>query len=551
MLLLLLACKPPVDQPCNGLDLDLDGVCDRERADFSRGAAVPMGGRANIYQLDPQDWQQAVERGFTLAHDYPVEITGVLLPYAALDHFFDPANDEAATMRGVLEAGTGYSSLASIYDDVGLIPFDDGGPEPWAQPPITGVEDTTRMGVSIVDSVHGQGLTFSCDACHAGRFLGRSVRGLTNRGTRANAFFVFGKEFLPNIPSDLFQQVTGATDAEVTMLERTTASFRRIGLQTPAQHGLDTSLAQVALSLARRGDGPDAPFDSTRETSPLTNALSEHVADSKPMPWWTLRYKNRWLADGAVVQGNPIFTNILWNELGRGTDLNELEAWLDENAEAIDLLTVAVFASEPPRWTDFFDPATLDLEAAKRGATLFEASCAGCHGSYHKGWDEGLVGTEAFATTHVDYDADLGPIDVGTDPGRYQGMPHFGPRLNELAISGSFETVVEAQQGYVAPPLTGIFARYPYFHNNAVPTLCEVLLPASERTVAFVQGPSELPEDFDADCVGYPVGDAIPERWDQEHAVRAEGPGLSNQGHDDWDFTPSERADLVMFLKTL
>jgi len=41
----------------------------------------------------------------------------------------------------------------------------------------------------------------------------------------------------------------------------------------------------------------------------------------------------------------------------------------------------------------------------------------------------------------------------------------------------------EAPRGYVAPPLDGIWASAPYFHNGSVPTLWHVLNPAARPTV--------------------------------------------------------------------
>jgi cytochrome c2 len=563
---LFFACREPDAASCIGLDLDGDGICDRENADFGRDAEVPPEGRANIYGLPPDQLDAVVERGFEHSLQYPVDVTGLLLPYQPLVNFFDPANEEAALFRGAFASVSGIDSLDALYADAGLLPFDPpelraDATEPWVQQVPDHLVDTSRMGVTVAESPRGQGLTFSCAACHTGRFLGRSVRGLTNRTPRANSFFVFGKDLLPNVPVDVFQDITQATDAEAEMIEEAGEHLRRVGLKEPAQLGLDTSLAQVALSLARRGEGPEALPDPAAEQQPRPNALETELADSKPMPWWTLKYKNRWLADGSIVEGNPVFTNFLWNEIGRGADLPALEAWLVEEAQAVDELTVAVFASQPPRWTDFFPADSIDLDAAKRGEVLFEATCSGCHGSYEKGWDDAsLPLDEQLATVQVYYDATIGPVDVGTDPGRADGIAHLGPRLNELRLSNEMQTVVETQSGYVPPPLDGIFARYPYLHNNSVPTLCDLLLPADQRVSTFVQGPSEEAEDYDADCVGYPVGEAIPTRWERDGAeVVAEGPGLSNAGHDSFlrnadgsaAFTDDERADLIAFLKTL
>ena len=89
-----------------------------------------------------------------------------------------------------------------------------------------------------------------------------------------------------------------------------------------------------------------------------------------------------------------------------------------------------------------------------------------------------------------------------------------------------------------------------------------MLAPPAERPVQFYQGPSEdAATDFDTGCVGYPIGDAIPEAWHaiEDGLIDTTRPGLSNQGHDEMldgrdgnpPITAEERADLVMFLKTL
>jgi len=282
------------------------------------------------------------------------------------------------------------------------------------------------------------------------------------------------------------------------------------------------------------------------------------------MPFWTMKYKTRWLSDGSIVSGNPVHTNFLWNELGRGTDLPDLESWLDDNDDAVRALTAAVFASEAPRWTDYFGADSIDLASAERGRVLFDGTCAECHGSYDKGWNAEDAGarssTELLATVAVRYPERTVVRDVGTDPQRAQGMPHFADALNGLAISEAIATVVEPQDGYVPPPLVGIWARYPYLHNNAVPTLCALLEVAADRPTEFVQGPSESALDFDADCVGYPIGDAVPPSWDIEPdaTYRAAGPGMSNAGHDAWlteagqpVFDAADKADIIAFLKTL
>jgi hypothetical protein len=222
-------------------------------------------------------------------------------------------------------------------------------------------------------------------------------------------------------------------------------------------------------------------------------------------------------------------------------------------------LTAAVFATEAPRYTTFFPASSLDLPKARRGQELFNEYCARCHGTYRKGWEDGAE--DPFATTAVGYHAKTPVIDVGTDPGRYRGMAGFANRLNELKISHSLDTVVEVQRGYVPPPLVGIWARWPYFHNNAAPTLCAVLTRAEDRPAMYYMGePIDRQTDFDADCNGYPSIDRAPRSWQTaERLYDTRKPGLSNRGHDEGIFlrdgqemlTPTDKQAVIEFLKTL
>jgi hypothetical protein len=256
------------------------------------------------------------------------------------------------------------------------------------------------------------------------------------------------------------------------------------------------------------------------------------------MPWWNVKYKTRFLSDGSVVSGNPVYTNFLWNELGRAVDLKELETWLKNNPHTIHELTAAVFASSAPRYTDFFPASSINLDSAKRGQNLFENTCSRCHGSYEKAWDapntSGLTQSQILETTKVNYFEKTPVKNVGTDPARYEGTKYFAERLNNLAISKFMGTVVVPQKGYVPSPLVGIWARWPYFHNNSAPTLCDVLTVSSLRTKKYYTGDAVNPNtDYDDDCVGFPRGDKTPKAWrEQERLFDTARQGLSNAGHD-------------------
>ncbi len=545
-----------------GLDLNADGVCDHEVADWSEDAELTPGEhRANIYELDDADLLVAREAGLRHAVGWPVASTRLLLPYEPMVDVFTDPDDEV--WRTAMEQLAGFSSEESLYARMGLSAYPDelaepGGPYWLPLPEGQGPGDA--VGAVLVDTDLGTGLTFGCAACHVGSLFGTPVVGLSNKQPRPNTLFHFARTTLSQLEGDAFQELTDATDGEVEMFLETVDALEAVGTREPVALGLDTSLAQVAGSLARRSEDEVASFDTAKEREPDLLVLDGLVADSKPMPWWTVRYKTRWLADGSIVQGNPILTNFLWNELGRGADLVELEAWLasPEGMTVVDELTVAVFASEAPPWTDFFDVDTLDEGLAQEGQVLFDDTCAGCHGIYEKGWDasdaDSRDAVARFATTGVIYSARTERVDVGTDPDRAQGMVDL-ERLNALALSGWMQTTVDAGgEGYVPPPLDGIWARWPYFHDNSAPTLCDVLRPADERPEFYVAGPADDPEThFDAGCVGYPTGEAIPEDWLADEEAWVDLSDRPSTGHESMldGIGDTERAALIEFLKTL
>ncbi len=569
----LTACDPDASSPMapdadtgpapecpDGVDSDGDGVCDRERADWSREATVPVGtDRGDVFGLG--DARNAVvTRGLGHAQLWPVEVSGTLLPWEPMRRLYanDTEDDALRAVQGTSRQRLGFGTLDEMYAWLGLARADEDG-EAWpgvAWP--EGTQPGDHLGAGVVDTQWGEALTFSCATCHTAEFFGHTVVGLTNRRAQANEYFYSASTFFPDLPPRVFQNMTGADAVEMEMFVRTQERFGAVGLVLPQARGLDTSLAQVGLSLARRALDEHATRDPEVEAAPRPNALEAFVADSKPAVWWTLRYKTRWLSDGSIVSGNPIFTNFLWNELGRGTDLDELEVWLDANRQIVDELTVAAFATQAPRWSEIFPDRPIDVGAAERGQAHFEEACASCHGTYAKDWS----GDDPTRTTRVTYFEQTPVYDVGTSPQRREGMSHFADRLNELAISKAMGTVVEVQPGYVPPPLDGVFARYPYLHNQSVPTLCDLLTPAPERTALFYMGPDEDPAtDYDFDCVGLPTGEAVPAAWTEEprDAFDTTRPGMSNQGHDAWlvdadgspRFTEDERRELIEFLKTL
>lgn len=537
--------------------------------DWSRDVKITTP-RENLYNLPPEEFHRSVMDGRKHMFFYPVQSSQLLLPYRPLKNFLsnDPQFIISELLNRIGKKVSPFKSMDDLYNWVGVHDFPESPqPEtPNAFPVLTAQEKELPMGATIFKTDNGEGLTFGCAACHTSDLFGVKVIGLTNRFPRANTFFHSGAAVAPYLNSFLFKDVLDSTEGERLILVQTKKNLKSVGTKVPEALGLDTSLAQIALSLAKRKEDQWATPSKLYSKFPRPNILERKIADSKPAVWWNLKYKNRWLSDGSIVSGNPVHTNILWNEIGRGADLKELQRWLENNTEIVDDLTAAVFASQAPRYEKFFGPTSIKIEKARRGEKLFIQSCQKCHGVYEKGWnlpnENSLTAIQKIQTINVIYHEETPVKNVGTDPGRYLGMKAFAEDLNRLEISKHLGAKVEIQEGYVPPPLVGIWSRWPYFHNNSIPNLCALLTPSAQRPKTYYSGAAKNKDtDFDQECVGYPLGDKTPVAWtkQKQHLYDTRKEGLSNKGHDDKIFikdgkeifTQADKLDLIEFLKTL
>ena len=466
-----------------------------------------------------------------LANAYPVAVTGLRLPDDWIARQFADTSPATRLARVVAFGPEGGKSEADFYRWLGLPALaDEAG-------------DTTFLGANLVADANGAGLTFGCLSCHSQNFFGTVVIGMGNKASRSNALFVRAKSFFEPTPTAL---LAARDPAEAAMLRSTRTRLHSVGAQLPSALGLDTALAQVSLSLARRDIDADASLTPLYAAHPRTDAFDAVVADSKPIDWWIVRHKDRWLSDGSLITGDVVVTAILWNEIGRGTDLGELRQWLAANPDAVAGLRRVVDSAMPPRIEDFLvDP--VDPAAARRGEAHFLATCARCHGVYRKDWSRGI------RTVAVEYPQPTAVRNVGTDAGRAKGMTYLAARLNRLAISADFGLGFTVTGGYVPPPLTGIWSRYPYLHNRSIPNLCALLTPEKQRVRSYYVGTTDdIDRDFDRDCVGYPVA-AAPAAWrSRDRLFDTRRAGLSNRGHPFFTTrSADEKRELIEFLKTL
>lgn len=190
--------------------------------------------------------------------------------------------------------------------------------------------------------------------------------------------------------------------------------------------------------------------------------LAHHDMDAPA--WWHYAKRQRIYADAFAPKGHRMLMQfLLVKENGPEKfrewegEFRDIEAWLE--------------SLEPPAWD-----GPVDGVLAERGRGLFATHCADCHGTYD-GPRDGPGRTYPERMVAID--------EVGTDRVRFDSLEVKDRRalnVSWFAEEGGIEGI-DAPDGYVAPPLDGIWASAPYFHNGSVPTLWHLLHPEKRPAV--------------------------------------------------------------------
>jgi mono/diheme cytochrome c family protein len=258
-----------------------------------------------------------------------------------------------------------------------------------------------------------------------------------------------------------------------------------------------------------------------------------------PPAWWQLRKKKTMYHTGG---GDARSVRSLMQFML--TPLNSRAAFDREEATFADIRAY-LLSLRPPKY-----PYPIDEALAARGEKLFVANCARCHGSYGEEWT---------------YPNRIVPLaEIGTDRTRHDGLsPAFGRHFNRSWFAqekaGWFADDYEGVYtgGYQAPPLDGVWASAPFFHNGSVPTVYHVLnskarpriFTRSYRTDRAAYDPEQLGWKFQ--LLDTPPDPRLP-GIERRKVYDTTQPGRSNGGHTFGDkLSESERMAVIEYLKTL
>lgn len=352
--------------------------------------------------------------------------------------------------------------------------------------------------------LHGEGqYSMNCFACHGGQVYGVSYPGA------------------PNNRIDL----EGLTDRVRRIRLRRAEPLTHLdlaGLMMPL--GTTTGTTNAVMFGVALMNFRDADLGIDTSRPPIR--LEHHDMDAPP--WWHFARKSRMYIDGFAGQGSRGLMQFM---LVRENGPEQFQAWESEFEEIFAFLKEL----RPPKY-----PFEVDDVLAEQGRLLFRQQCSGCHGSYGAGssYPELVVGLE----------------EIGTDPVRLQGLTQQHKQAygeSWLTRYGEDQTWVETD-GYVAPPLDGIWASAPYLHNGSLPTLWHVLDSSSRPTIWRRQ---QLGPDLRRGGLLVEELEQLPPRTPQEQRrwyFDTRQRGKSNRGHTFGDaLSVEERLAVIEYLKTL
>jgi mono/diheme cytochrome c family protein len=173
-------------------------------------------------------------------------------------------------------------------------------------------------------------------------------------------------------------------------------------------------------------------------------------------------------------------------------------------------------------------PFPVDKALAQHGEEIFKTTCAACH--MPDGKDFGKVMPE-----------------VGTDRHRVDSFTQqLVDKFHTVRFGDILFTAYRKTDGYVATFVDGAWARAPYLHHGAVPTLWDLLQPVANRPKVFYRGYNV----YDPKNLGYISFGADAEK--QGFRFDTSIPGNSNAGHEyGTNLSDADKWALIEYLKTL
>jgi Cytochrome c len=360
------------------------------------------------------------------------------------------------------------------------------------------------LGLMRSHGLLGKGLVNNCMLCHAGRIAGQTYIGLGNASLDLQSLFeemeeADGSKF--DLPFQ-FSYVRGTIDA----------------------------ISPAILLLQLRD--PDLKLQK-----PIDLDLARDVC-SRPPSWWLLKRKKTrdWSGIVSARSDRVDLINLLH-------PFNGPEHIKAHEPTFQDILAF-ILAVEAPRY-----PFPIDHKLASRGRELFNDTCSRCHGTY---------GSDARYPNRIVKIDELGTDRILLDSTTQKNADYLNRTWLAQQIGPDGQPIrFHVHQGYQAPPLDGVWATAPYFHNGSIPTIYHVLN-SKARPIRYSRSYRTEKEDYDPVRLGWKITvlaappsagmSAFERRKIYDTTLR----GQSNSGHTFGDkLSEDERMAVIEYLKML
>jgi len=361
--------------------------------------------------------------------------------------------------------------------------------------------DGFPMGIRKAPLLFKTGVGIDCMLCHAGSIIGKSYIGLGN----------------------------SALDIQALFDELAMADGRSAGGKYAASNVRGTTEAGGFGVFLLGMRNPDLSLRGEWKNLGMHDDLCEDVP-----AWWLMKKKKTIYHTGATdARSVRTLMQFMMHPLTPAKDF-------DKHEPAFRDISAYLTSIESPKY-----PFAVDKEKAAQGATVFKQNCAKCHGTYGEQWS---------------YPNKVIPLnEIGTDGNRHRGIEAaYGKEYSESWFGQEQPPKpLRMTEGYQAPPLDGIWATAPYFHNGSVPTL-DGVLNSKARPKLFTRSFKTAEADYDKARVGWKVTelreplDAKRPAIERRRVYDTSKPGRSNGGHTYGDdLTDEERTQVIEYLKTL
>lgn len=440
--------------------------------------------------------------------------------------------------------------------------------------------------------VHGDAYSFvnaNCFQCHAGVADGKIIAGLGNPHVdQASLGYLVGKiaqytdygmyRFAqPNLSDlEIYNLLEFANDAKIRVLPTYNQARSR-----------GENFGPLAIwFLINSFEAPDTNGLESRPYGEPSNfnalfyddyGRAKKLPPIDPNPWWLYKYKQSIYRyrDMVKEENRPAHFAINFTSIHEQVNQNH-PGHVEEVSHILDF----VKQTSSPIY-----PKKLNAKKVEQGRALFHGEstpqageamkCYKCHGRYlkHKKFPD----FSKAGGWWVQYTDKL--KDAKTDTAYNETLQSYAPLIKHMKSVKEYEefkdkpklipvSSVPEEPGYLPPPLDGVWASAPYFHNGSVPTL-EAVLNSKARPTYWQRSNSD-PYAYDHQATGMAYKKLSAYQYTEKHALTRFSATISdfslnfraiyntnlygrgNGGHDYGDeLTYIERFAIIEFLKSL